>query len=179
MSFIDSVSKFTSGVAEKTKGNVDVFSLNQQISTLEKEITEVYKQLGIAYYNANKENPEGDLGEFVKTINEKFASIEEVKAEIEKKKAEIAAVQLTSSNEETAAPAQQPATGKVCPNCGNPVSDELFCGKCGTKLEQVVEKVEEPETTEPAEDTRKFCKECGTELEEGALFCSTCGTKVE
>lgn len=177
MSFLDNVSKFTSGVAEKTKGNVDVFSLNQQISTIEKEINEVYKQLGIAFYNANKENPDGEFAEFVKTINAKFASIEEIKAEIEKKKAEIAAVQLTTSNE-TASPAQstQPSTGKVCPNCGNPVADEPFCGNCGTKLEQVVEK---EEVQESAEDTRVFCKECGTELDAGALFCSTCGTKVE
>ncbi|MFC1716824.1 AAA family ATPase, partial [Candidatus Poribacteria bacterium] len=48
-----------------------------------------------------------------------------------------------------------------CPKCGHEVAvGDLFCSRCGTKLESV-------------------CPECGNKLKEGDLFCSKCGTKLD
>ncbi|WP_029231084.1 zinc-ribbon domain-containing protein [Butyrivibrio sp. VCB2006] len=192
MGFLDSVSKFTSGVAEKTKGNVDVFSLNQQISNTEKEINDLFKQLGTNYYEIHKDDAESDLSGFVAYITENYAKIEQLKAEVEQKKAEIAAVQLTTQNvqpQQEAAPVQMQATGRICPKCGNPAGDDLFCGYCGAKQEldtadeaasQQNDAVgTEEESQEMPQINKKFCKECGSELDDDAMFCSTCGTKVE
>lgn len=54
--------------------------------------------------------------------------------------------------------------GKMCPNCGNILSDQAkFCPKCGTK--------QETQTRQEG----KFCLFCGATLEPGARFCSSCG----
>ena len=98
MGFLDSVTKFTTGVAEKTKGNVDVFSLNQQISSTEKEISDAYKQLGSKYYDLHKEDPEESLAGFITAITDNYAKIERLKVEIEKKKATLYSWDLTDLN---------------------------------------------------------------------------------
>ncbi len=194
MGFLDSVTKFTSGVAEKTKGNVDVLSLNSQISGNEKEINELYRQLGANYYAAHKDDPEDNFKGTVDTITQRFATIEGLKAEIEKKKEEIAAVQLTApaaAATTVAAPVMMQPTGKVCQKCGQPIGDELFCGNCGTKQEPVAETPVAPATEAPAAETPvtaetpvaenqaqgRVCSECGSKIDDDAVFCPNCGKK--
>jgi class 3 adenylate cyclase/tetratricopeptide (TPR) repeat protein len=47
-----------------------------------------------------------------------------------------------------------------CPECGHEaMAGDVFCSRCGTKLENV-------------------CPNCGSKLREGDLFCSRCGTEV-
>ena len=58
MGFLDDVKGFTSGVAEKTKGNMDVISLNQQITSAEKDLKEMYTLLGEKYYEQHGNDPE-------------------------------------------------------------------------------------------------------------------------
>lgn len=51
--------------------------------------------------------------------------------------------------------------GKVCPSCGNPVSDVAkFCPECGIRLGD------------------KFCPECGAKVSATARYCSECGKKL-
>ena len=56
---------------------------------------------------------------------------------------------------------------KRCPQCQfqTDKNDEMFCGKCGTKLELVPEK--------------PVCKRCGAELKPDLIFCTKCGMKIE
>ena len=55
----------------------------------------------------------------------------------------------------------------VCPNCKNQANaDELFCSKCGTKLE-------------PAESISFYCKGCGRILHNGDCFCGSCGRSTQ
>ncbi len=192
MGFLDSVTKFTSGVAEKTKGNVDVLSLNSQISGNEKEINELYRQLGGFYYAAHKNDPEEPFKETVATITQRLNTIENLKAEIEKKKEEIAAVQLTApaaAAATVAAPTMMQPTGKVCQKCGQPIGDELFCGNCGAKQEPVAEApvaeaaapvAEAPVAETPTAETQaqgRVCSECGSKIDDDAVFCPNCGKK--
>ena len=51
-----------------------------------------------------------------------------------------------------------------CPNCKKTVSGN-YCPECGTKR--------------PEAPAKKFCKECGKELDKNAKFCPECGTKAE
>lgn len=49
-----------------------------------------------------------------------------------------------------------------CTNCGKLLNDSAkFCGKCGTKVEEVIKE--------------SFCSNCGYELVEDVKFCAGCG----
>jgi uncharacterized membrane protein YvbJ len=49
--------------------------------------------------------------------------------------------------------------------------DQQFCGKCGTKVEEIIE--------EKVETPKQFCGSCGKELEKDEIFCGNCGVKKE
>lgn len=53
--------------------------------------------------------------------------------------------------------------GWECPNCHGKANGN-FCPECGTKK---------------PENTKKFCTNCGKELNKGSKFCPECGTKVD
>ena len=182
MGFMDNISAFTKGVGAKAKGNYDVVTMNSQINSLKKEINELYRNIGIQYYENYKENPEACFQELVASINEKMDSIEEISKKIEITKEATAAVPLTaqtSTNEE-----KINVTGRCCIKCGAYLGlEDIFCAGCGTKNEIVTEeKVDEKvvETVDKVtEPTVRCCKNCGTTIPEGNLFCSSCGTKYE
>ena len=194
MGFMDSVSSFAQGVGQKAKGNYDVLALKNQASSLEKEVSELFKRLGEGYFNKYKEAPEAELAELVNQIIEKQNRIAELKAEAENTKAATAAVQLVPQQEATPKtfdaippiqassggitpisaqpvssvginPVPQQAAGKKCIKCGQVIGDDLFCGYCGARQEEIV----------PVEQV-KVCINCGKPVG-NELFCSYCGTK--
>lgn len=58
-----------------------------------------------------------------------------------------------------------------CPNCGEKISsNNLFCGSCGQKVENV--------ESEPSIKQRSFCPQCGTEIKGNISFCGKCGHKL-
>ena len=163
MGFMDSVSTFTKGLGEKAKGNYDVIALNNKISSIEREMNGIYLNLGRKYYSIHKEDAEEELSSFVDGLKRSEESITELKQMVEDTKAATAAVQLTA-----------PKTERVCPGCGSPVGDELFCAVCGTRQEPVV--YEDDSETSGA---RVFCPNCGSEIDDDSVFCVTCGTKLK
>lgn len=59
--------------------------------------------------------------------------------------------------------------GKICPKCGNELSDGArFCSKCGSKYEEVA----------TVKDNMCKCSKCGNELKIGMKFCTKCGTPI-
>lgn len=60
--------------------------------------------------------------------------------------------------------------GKICPKCGNELSDGArFCSKCGSKYEEVA----------TVKDNKCKCSKCGNELKIGMKFCTKCGTPMD
>lgn len=58
-----------------------------------------------------------------------------------------------------------------CPNCGEKISsNNLFCGSCGQKVENV--------ESEPSIKQISFCPQCGTEIKGNISFCGKCGHKL-
>ena len=61
--------------------------------------------------------------------------------------------------------ARPEASEKIIPNCNGQISDTAkFCKHCGSKIEQKPEFI--------------FCEECGAKIEADAPFCEECGAKV-
>lgn len=134
MGFLDNVKTFSSGVAEKTKGNVDIIGFNNQISSLEKEIDSIKKQLGYKYYELHRNSAEAALSDMVSAIIERENRIVQIRASIEQKKEEIANVQLTAPAQPSG-PVQMQPGGKACPKCGRVIAAQaVFCPNCGFKF---------------------------------------------
>ncbi len=53
-----------------------------------------------------------------------------------------------------------------CPNCGNEVSRDEFCSKCGLKLNHTSKK------------HKHYCPKCGFETSVRDEFCQKCGAKI-
>jgi len=149
------ISSTTQNVVRGTKDLTDIARLNSLISDEQKQIQGLYTQLGKLYYESSqsgKDNHEA-LSKLCHAIASAYDRIDKYNEEIH----QIKGI-------------------RKCSNCGAevPVSS-VFCGACGTKVE------EKPEDSEPQPqpEPKRFCTNCGTELSDGLLFCTTCGQKVE
>lgn len=109
-------------VSEKTKQGSDIVKANLKISSEERELTDLYCEIGKTYYEKNSENPCCDtMKELCEKVAEKTALIESLKQQVRSIKGVA-----------------------VCGNCGAEVPLENdFCGKCGTKIEKPEPAVEE------------------------------------
>lgn len=105
----ESAGKVAGEVVETTKLNLQIFDLNNDVSTLYRKIGElIYKA------HADSETDTTQLDEWLKVIDDKKAAVEETKQRI----AELKRTRKCSN-----------------PECGVQCSkNDSFCPKCGTKL---------------------------------------------
>ena len=170
MGLMDNVSAFTKGVGAKEKGNYDVVAMNAQVSSIKKEINELYNQIGETYYKEHADSPEDIVAELVAQVNEKKARIEELNTQIEVTKNETAAVQLVAS---TTVTSDTNKLGRKCKACGASMDDDgIFCPKCGTRNE-IEEAIEEQDAK------GNCCPGCGAVVAEDDVFCAACGYKLK
>ena len=153
MGFFDDLTKKVSSASQnavqKGKNVVDIQKLNSQINDANKTITNIYLQLGKAYYENNRNNPmEADA--------EVFAEVARQEALIGDLKNQVRTLKGIA----------------VCPSCGSEIPNtQKFCSNCGAPLPQA--------EAAPVQQAGKVCPTCGTPVEEGQKFCSKCGSSVE
>ncbi len=125
----------------------------QNIAKTEEEIQEKLYQLGVEYYERNKDNKEIDPDlyarlDVITKLNENRKSFYMNKLRLEGK--------------------------MVCANCGAVIPyGSVFCNVCGKKAD---EKQEGGNMSK--RDNVRTCSVCGAELEKGDLFCIQCGNKI-
>lgn len=144
------ISTGASAVVNKTKDIAGTTKINIQISEDEKEIENLYKQLGRMYFEKNGKSVSPEYKEIVEQIFHLNDRIDEAKLEIQRIKG------IT-----------------ICENCGAELNaGTKFCSKCGTKVPEYV-------NTAEVVETKIKCPACGHEEEQDISFCSACGCKLK
>lgn len=137
------------GVAQQTKNFTEITRLNGLVTDKEKRMTQLFADLGKAYYEQHKNDAEV----------EEAALVEELRAlsdEIAQYREDIKQIKGVTK----------------CAKCGSDIPlDAMFCPTCGEKVEA------EPEREMPLADAI-LCPQCRREVTEGDLFCNYCGAKV-
>lgn len=155
MAFLDNIGKkitaTTQNVVRGTKDLTDIARLNSLISEEQKQINNLYSQIGKLYYETVEYDTDSALGKLcmvIKSCNERINKYgEEIR--------EIKGV-------------------RRCSECGADVPlSSAFCGVCGTKIEAVLPSESQPEAA------KRYCAGCGEEIPQGVAFCMSCGQKIE
>lgn len=152
MALLDDVdqrlSNWINAGTDKAKEMSESMKISNEIKEEEKSQEELYKQIGIYFYEECSPNAEGQLKELCQKIDES-------KERVLSKQKELNVLR-----------------GMInCPNCGAEVSsDSAFCNACGTRMK--TEKVPDKAKQE------KRCSSCGAPIEDGFAFCTSCGHKI-
>lgn len=137
-------------VAQQTKGITDVVRLNSEVSVKKRTITQLYAEIGRAYYERHKSDPDA---EELQTIS-KICTLHE----------EIAQRQETI---------KQIKGVTKCPACGADVTmGSAFCSSCGGRMPAVATPIGEVNAV-------KKCPKCNADVDVGNSFCIFCGTKLD
>ncbi len=140
---------------QKAKDFSEIAKLNSTISSLEKQLNELYEKIGYEIYHAYKDSPLPEVSTY-------FAQATDICQLIETCKEQIKTINSI----------------ELCPKCGTKINkDMLFCSECGFKLDQ--EEVTEDKTPNESSAEKLVCASCGEILSDTAIFCSSCGQKVE
>lgn len=198
MDLFDNLSKIISNTvnkaAEKTKQitdtTVNASKLRTQQKNAEKNINNLYMQLGRTYYENSYESCDNIYRDIIAAIDRE----KEVLCSAEK--------ELDSLN-----------GVRRCPECNKEVGDDSrFCDGCGAKLDEII--TEEPAKADPPENeeaaninaeeivseeitaetyekteavcaepsdtlNKKLCDNCGAEVPDWASYCTECGAKYK
>ncbi|SDN56099.1 zinc ribbon domain-containing protein [Acetanaerobacterium elongatum] len=185
----ETLSSKSKDVAKKVKDMADVSRINSQIFSEEELINNLYRKIGIQYYDINKNHGTDAFIKDLQEITKAKQRIVELRKEANSIKGIIicancggevplnttfcgscgAKVQESSGINEGIT-----AADSVCPACGCMVENEsVFCGKCGAEL-----RIPTP-AQEASVVSGNICHNCGSIVESDAAFCGNCGAKID
>lgn len=148
MAFFNEIGKKLTQVGQETAQQAKIFAettrINSHISDEEKQIDNLFIQIGKNYFEANRNNAAAPYADMMVSIIDAQARIEQYKEQIRK----IRGV----SN---------------CPSCGAEVANgAAFCNACGTKMPvaQAFATVKCPQCNADVMADSKFCDGCGYDL---------------
>lgn len=156
MDFFNKIgSKISTGanaVASKTKDIAGTAKINMQIAEDEKELNNVFCELGKKYYNQS-------VSEVLPEYKDEFDKVKALQEKIEAAKKQLREIKGIV----------------VCEKCGAEIdADAKFCSVCGAPAPAKVV------VTTPEADTTKTvtCPVCGKVEPAGTKFCSVCGCNL-
>ena len=149
LDFLNGIGKKLTQVGQEAATQTKIFTetakINGIISDEEKQINNLYLQIGKSYFEANKDNPTAEYGELMTGIKDALVRVDKYKEQIRNVKGV-----------------------RTCSNCGAEVANNaVFCNSCGTQL-PVAAPVETAQTG-------STCPQCGAATVSGATFCTSCG----
>lgn len=142
------ISKVGQGAAAQTKIFAETAKLSAKVSDEEKQINNLYLQIGKSYFEANCENPSATYADLMISIKDAQARIAQYKEQINSIKGV-----------------------RKCPSCGAEVANgSAFCNACGTKMPD--------DFSAPVSAPTVKCPQCGSDIIEGTAFCNICGCNL-
>lgn len=141
------ISQVGQGAAQQTKIFAETTKLNSHISDEEKQINNLYIQIGKNYFEAHKNNDSDEYKDLMVGITDAQARIAQYQEQIRTIKGI-----------------------RNCPNCGAEVpNNSAFCNSCGTKMPA--------KETAPAAGVQASakCPQCGADVAADSKFCDGCG----
>ena len=168
MAFFDDFGKKISNLGQtavqKTKGVTDMARLNSAISEEERNLNNVYREIGRAYVQIHLNDPEPPFADYVRAAAEGEKRIAAYRQQIQDSKGMIR-----------------------CPACGGQVTaNSAFCNNCGFKLQtpQInaapMPPINPPMNAAPIppENPNNInCPKCGASVNGNLNFCTMCGNK--
>jgi len=139
--------------AQKTKNTAETLKLKGMISDEEKNINNVFKQIGKMYYETFGENPEQPFVQLVANIKDSEGRIVTYTDQINQLRGVL-----------------------NCQNCGAEVPDDAsFCSSCGSAISIIPE----PLTSDGDDTTSEtLCDQCGFVVASDLPFCTSCGNRI-
>ncbi|MCQ6558914.1 zinc ribbon domain-containing protein [Paenibacillus mendelii] len=151
MSFFDKVKQGASDAAKKAQQTVEITKLKSQISGKEKDMEQLFHNIGASVYRAHQAGGSDESEEEVAGF---LRQLDEMQTEIDLLEERIKNIRYEKSC----------SCGKVVP------LDARFCPDCGAQLG------EEPKPETTIGEIRVICSHCLTENELNSKFCLTCGS---
>lgn len=197
MAFFDDLNKRLSNAGQSAVQSAQNFAnvqkLNSAISEEEKKVSNLYTQIGKAYYELNAMHPEEPYMDFVTAITDAINSINTYKEQVKQIKgvtncpncgAEVPYSSQFCNSCGTRIPVRTaqtvaPAGSIQCTACGAFVpSGYKFCTSCGNVMGVPVDSEENETPISASENKTKKCPNCGKELVGEAIFCTNCGQQM-
>lgn len=155
MAFFDDLGKKISQAGQtavqKTKDMTDIAKINSAISDEEKNINNVYRQIGKIYVAKYSSDCAPELAGMVKSVKEAEARVAAYRKQI----LDIKGVMC-------------------CEKCGAEIASNVaFCSFCGAPAPKIVT----PDAPTPEMNTVR-CPGCGQAVAPGMKFCTTCGQPI-
>ena len=139
MGFFDSIVNAADSFSAKVSGNVDAMGINSQVAAKEKEMNDLFSQLGAAYYSIHKNDPDDACRNLVQLLMNKEAELAKLKSDLAAKKAETAAISYTqpgpAQNFGQPGQYQQPMNGQQMGGpMGQPMNNQPMGGQMGQPM---------------------------------------------
>ena len=196
MAFFDDFGKKISNLGQtavqKTKDATDIARLNSAINDEERNLNNIYRELGKAYYKLHSADPEPPFADYVRAVSEAEMRVAAYQKQIQDTRGSIrcpACGNQVANNSafcnacgcklQTAPPPQM--NGTPCPSCGNPLSPSArFCNICGFKVEAPAPAPAPAVPPAPPSNPETIiCPSCGESVNGSLKFCTMCGTKFD
>ena len=149
MAVFSKITKAAQDVVRGAKDITDTARQNSLIAGEQKQILNLFLQIGKLYHETQKIDPDTPLGKLCLAINASNERIATYNNEIRKIKGTTR-----------------------CPSCGADIPiTSSFCGVCGANTDGICEISPSVETSD------NYCTNCKAQLDEELAFCPLCGQK--
>ena len=147
----EKITQTSQSAAHKTKIAAETLKLKSMISEEEKNINNIYQQIGKMYYETFGDNTEQPfVGQLITKIKDSEEKISTYEDQVKKLKG------ITN-----------------CENCGGDVQEEApYCGSCGSAMNNA------PIATTPTVND-VVCDQCDFTVPSDTQFCPNCGNMVK